>query len=329
MTRHLSPLCALLLAAALSACGGGGTGGTAATSVQPEIHVDAATGDDDSGDGSSAHPFRTIHRGIQQADVGDVVHVGPGTYDAAGGEHFPIRPGFGVTIQGTEIRTTESTLRLTHVVGGGIWSGDLEGRLHATFVPSEGDRLVGMIITDPQPAIVDGPRPAAILLALSGATVESCALVDSDRGVRFLDGVAGCLVKDCPILRNGIGIFVDGLGDGNRVEGCMVQENGVGVMGFGAGVDFGGGAAGSGGHNAFVSSLTHDFVHFTGLSEMLFADDCSWDHAPPTLAVGSPAPVADTDVWVYGPGAVSTTGAQLYQAPGTGVVPPGGGAASP
>lgn len=326
----LSSMAVLVLGAALSACGGGGVG-EEAQSVLPGIYVDAATGNDTTGDGSSASPFKTIRRGIQGADVGEVVRVGPGTYDVANGERFPIIPGFGVTIQGTEARTMEGTVRMTRVVGGGYWSQDPEGRLHATFIPNDGNRLVGLIITDPEPAVSFGAKPSPVLLAFSGATVESCAFVDSSQGVRVLDGVSDCLLKDCAFARNGIGILVEGDGTGNRMEGCLVTDNGSGVMCFGAGMDFGGGAENGAGRNAFVANQTNDFIHFAGDNDLIFAEDCFWDHVAPTLAVGNPAPVANTDVWVVGTtGGVSTTGAALRQPSGTnGGAPPGGGTASP
>jgi len=326
---HLSSMAVLLMGASLSACGGGGVG-EGAQSLLTGIYVDAATGNDTTGDGSSANPYKTIRRGIQGADIGEVVRVGPGTYDVANGERFPIIPGFGVTIQGTEARTREGTVRMTRVVGGGYWTQDPEGRLHATFIPNEGNRLVGMIISNPEPAVSFGAKPSPILLAMSGATVESCALVDSNLGVRVVDGVSDSLLKDCALARNGIGILVEGAGTGNRMEGCLVKDNGSGVMCFGGGMDFGGGAENGAGRNAFVANQTNDFIHFAGPSDMIFAEDCFWDHAPPTLAVGNPAPVANTDVWIVGQGGVSTAGAMLLQPSGTnGGIPPGGGTASP
>lgn len=327
--RFLSPLAVTSVALLAAACGGGGDGGSGAVTPLPGIYVHAANGSDLTGDGSPEHPFKTIKRGSQGAGFGDVVRVGPGTYDVANGERFPIIPGFGLTIIGTEVRTVESTVRLTSVVGGGLWSGDPDGRLHATIIPNDGDHIVGLRITNPEPAALGGAKPTAILLAFSGATVESCALVDSDRGVRTNGTVSNSLLKNCALARNGIGIFVDGAGANNRVENCTLIANGVGVMSFSGGLDFGGGPAASAGHNAFTGSASNDFVHFTGTTETIFARDCFWDHAPPTLTVGQPAPMPDADIWVVGSGDVSTQGAQLYVPPGTAAPPPGGGTASP
>ncbi|MEM7147529.1 MAG: right-handed parallel beta-helix repeat-containing protein, partial [Verrucomicrobiota bacterium] len=46
-----------------------------------EIHVDTATGNDTTGDGSLATPYATIARGIQDAVPGAAVRIHPGTYN--------------------------------------------------------------------------------------------------------------------------------------------------------------------------------------------------------------------------------------------------------
>jgi hypothetical protein len=50
--------------------------------VMTTIHVDAATGDDDTGTGSTAQPVKTITRGLEVADPGETIMVAPGIYDA-------------------------------------------------------------------------------------------------------------------------------------------------------------------------------------------------------------------------------------------------------
>lgn len=312
----------LIAAFALTACGGGGGGSgsdPADPAPLPGLYVDAVNGSNGN-DGSYDRPYKTITRAITAAGVGDTIRVRAGTYDAALGESFPIRPGFGVTIVGSG----SGRLMLTRIVGGALWSGDPDHRLHAAVVPGPDNHLVHLSIQNPQPFVPGAEKPAAVVLAFSGVTVEDCALHDSDKGVRMVAGVTGALLKSCTLSANLVGLLVDGAGLNNRSEGCTYTGNSVGVMNFTGGVDFGDGPFGSGGGNAFTANTSNDFVHFAGTTEQIFAGRCFWDAAPPTMAVGNPAPIANADIWVVSGGMVMAGGAQLYQ-PGPAVIPPGGG----
>ncbi len=86
-----APKFRLLLLASLSSAAG--------TSSGAEFHVHDFLGDDFTGTGTEAAPWATITRGIAAASAGDVVHVGPGVYDASG-ETFPIAVPPGVSIRG-------------------------------------------------------------------------------------------------------------------------------------------------------------------------------------------------------------------------------------
>jgi hypothetical protein len=321
-----STLSVLLIAGSLStACGGGGGGsGGSDTQALPGIYADAVNGSDSTGDGSYDRPYKTLTIALADAGIGDVVRLKAGTYGAANGESFPIRPGFGATIIGTEHVNALGRQQLSHIVGGAFWSGDPDGRLHAAIIPSFDNHLVGLSIHNPQPFVIGGAKPAAVLMAFSGVTLESCTLHDSDKGVRLVSGATGTLIKNCAFRSNGIGIYVDGAGADNSVEGCLVTENGAGLMCFSHGVDLGGGPSGSAGGNAFTDNNSNDVVDATGSGEWLYAENCFWDHAPPTSALGNPPSPADVDIWVLANGSVVINGAQLYA---SGSPFPGGGSA--
>ena len=51
----------------------------------------ATTGNDTTGDGSAGNPWRTVTYGLGKVVSGDTLHVGPGTYDEAGGEKPPLQ----------------------------------------------------------------------------------------------------------------------------------------------------------------------------------------------------------------------------------------------
>lgn len=75
-----------------------GSGGFAAAA---DIHVDAYSGSDTTGNGSAAAPFKTISAGVSAASAGDQVRVAPGVYGVALGEVFPIPLTAGVALRST------------------------------------------------------------------------------------------------------------------------------------------------------------------------------------------------------------------------------------
>jgi hypothetical protein len=63
------------------------------------IHVNAREGSND-GDGTEAHPFKTITHALSKARPSDVLYVHWGTYNRVLGERFPLVVGDGVRIEG-------------------------------------------------------------------------------------------------------------------------------------------------------------------------------------------------------------------------------------
>jgi len=59
------------------------------------------TGNDTTGCGTAAQPFRTITKALQFASAIPTVNVGPGTYDTVEGEVFPLNVPAGVSVIGT------------------------------------------------------------------------------------------------------------------------------------------------------------------------------------------------------------------------------------
>ena len=295
MTRLATLLSLGLLGLGTAACGGGGGGGGDDSSG---IHVDAALGSDVTGDGTTHHPYKTITRATAYAGTGDTIHVAAGTYDEANGEWFPIRPFPGVTVVGaTAPNPAGGTLRLTHVVGGGFWIDDPQGRLHGTIVPNVDDRFVGMTFENPQPFVVGGAKPAAVVVADVRVTLEDCSFQNSDKGMRLVEGADEAYTKGCAFVGNSIGVFVDGAtSDANVFQDCYVSGNGVGVMAFTEGADFGSDVDVSAGGNVFSANTNNDVVNAAGPGAILFANLCFWDHTPPTFTFSGTDPAAD--VWL-------------------------------
>jgi hypothetical protein len=94
-------------------------------------YVNQATGDD-ANNGSSGSPWATISYAVATADSEVTIHVAPGTYDAAGGETFPITMKNGQTLLGDLANQ-----------GAGATPTLIRGEAPLTFGPMEGTTMVG------------------------------------------------------------------------------------------------------------------------------------------------------------------------------------------
>jgi hypothetical protein len=152
---------------ALVACCGVLAGPAPALAQVPGTYqVDPALGDDTTGTGSVAAPFRTITRALAAARPGEIVHLRPGTYD----EHVvTVHPGVTITgprsavLRGAptadrvlEVRHDDTTLR-GFTIDGQVCGELVEGcfRDKAVYVQStvphdgvSGTRILGMRVTN-------------------------------------------------------------------------------------------------------------------------------------------------------------------------------------
>ena len=86
----------------------------AGTARGGEIFVDVQKGSDLKGDGSRAHPFKTLTKGLGVAKAGDIVRAAPGIYDLHRGEKFPLVLPAGVSLLGAGMRDV-------FLIGGSSW----------------------------------------------------------------------------------------------------------------------------------------------------------------------------------------------------------------
>ncbi len=73
---------------------------TASVAFPADVYVSSLTGNDVSGQGTTAAPWKSIGRAIVAVVPGDVIHVLPGVYDLLNGEFFPIVVPAGVDLVG-------------------------------------------------------------------------------------------------------------------------------------------------------------------------------------------------------------------------------------
>ncbi|UCC78798.1 MAG: DUF1565 domain-containing protein [Candidatus Zixiibacteriota bacterium] len=156
------------------------------------IYVDTS-GSDSTGTGSKYSPYRTITYTMTQAESGQEVIVGPGIYDAAGLEIFPIEITQGITLTGAGYDST-------FIIGSG-------GRQ---------DRA-GAVLTVEQPSI---------------QVRDFCIKTDDSNGVGvWVEGdTRFCRIEGNLITSNHYGIYVTGRGNTRpNIEDNIIKQDSIGI----------------------------------------------------------------------------------------------------
>jgi parallel beta-helix repeat protein len=110
------------------------------------IHVDSRQGNDLTGKGNSAEPFKTITQALMIAQPKTIIKVAPGTYNAESGEHFPLTLKQDVIIQGD----LSSKGRNTIIEGSGFFVSPTGAGQNATIVvTNQGAGVMGITVTNP------------------------------------------------------------------------------------------------------------------------------------------------------------------------------------
>lgn len=146
---------------------------TAAAAVAGDFYV-SGVGDDVSGDGSEANPWRTISHAVAQAGGGHpTIMVGPGQYSTSQGEQFPIDLGqhddAGITIVGAGWVFDEGDVPNWSIIGFGL-AAPLLGVVPDVFVCNE--ILDSVNISD-----------LVVLASDAGTDFSSKAFLDASQGV--------------------------------------------------------------------------------------------------------------------------------------------------
>jgi len=166
-------------------------------------YVNQTTGDD-ANSGSSGLPWATITHAVATADSEITIHVASGTYDAAGGETFPITLKNGQTLLGN-VANKGAGLSPTLVRGEGPYTASalVPG---ATIVGAQDARVAGFSIrTETSPFTYTG-------IAVDGVDMEidnNTFLFESYSGVTSGNG-ANVDIHDNRILTESYGLYLDG-----------------------------------------------------------------------------------------------------------------------
>jgi parallel beta-helix repeat protein len=207
----LSPLAApLLLASSVTIATVSVTLPTQAQTTSTEtpynlLHVNPNSGND-SNDGSTIAPFKTLSRALEAAPSGTIIILAPGIYNAANGERFPIFMKPGVTIQGDPRDRGQSVV----IQGSGAFLSRTFAKQKVAIVGAHKAGLRGVTVSNSEPQGY-------------GLWIESSSPVVSDN--TFMgnnhDGVS-IVGSSAPILRNNY--FLENGANGVTIYGNSTAE---------------------------------------------------------------------------------------------------------
>jgi len=275
--------------------------------VHTIFHVNAASGDNDTGSGIFSNPYKTITRALAVVDQGDTVYVHPGTYDEALGENFSLTIPLDSTLRGA---AAESCLIVVGETSYGVWANNGATFEHFTLDIEAGatpSRGVGTTNTATIRDIHTNARFTNSVLYFrfpeNASLIEDCSLINTtgvvdDRGIEIVDD-AHVTLRNTIVDGYSLGVFVNTESD-PLIEGCTFRNCTRGVIVYQESTlpDLGGGARGSMGGNTFLDN--DDGLYHQG-ELTVYAIGNTWGSDPPV--VGTMGDIGN-DITVTGVGTV-------------------------
>jgi len=183
------------------------------------IYVNSATGQDGTGTGTVASPYKTITFALSKAQPGTVIQIDPGSYTKDSGEKFPLVVNPGVTLQGNESNKGEGII----ISGGGFYTSRTWAKQDITLLANNNTTITGLTFTNPN------SRGTAIWLESSSPVIKNCTFINSKRDGVYLTGTANPQVENNVFLKNeGQGISVTKSAQGS-IRSNLFQDNGFGL----------------------------------------------------------------------------------------------------
>jgi parallel beta-helix repeat protein len=281
------------------------SGGTVASPCKATYFV--TTTGANSNLGTNVAPLRTITSATGGAGAGDTINVAPGTYDAAGGEVFPIAVPSGVSLIGDEANKGGGNSP-TNIIGAGNVAPFGLDFFTSPLDPQVNSVIAGFTITTAGAA----PPNAVMALILKQNTItlrNNIITGGLDSGL-YVFGSSGHTITGNSMSGNsGPGmVFVNGASL-SRIENNVFAFNSFGVEFDSDGGDLGGGPLGSVGGNQLYCNTGNDF--WTNTGGTFFLANNQWDHNPPTTVPGASAP----DIFNGSGATLDTAGATVVTTP--------------
>jgi parallel beta-helix repeat protein len=182
------------------------------------LYVNPATGND-AAVGTGAEPLKTLTQAIQRAAPGTEIKLAAGTYNAEGGEVFPLVIPTGVTVRGNETEYGEDVV----IEGSGQINSTAFGQ-QAIALQLEGNaQLRGVTVTNPV------QRGTGVWVESSQPTIANNRFLNCGREGIFLTGTAVPEITDNFFRRNAAsGISVTRLSRG-EIRQNRFRNTGYGI----------------------------------------------------------------------------------------------------
>lgn len=186
--------------------------------VQSTLHVNPLTGRD-AGTGNAQSPFKTLTRALAVASAGTTIQLIQGTYNAAGGEVFPLVVPAGVMILGHEPSKGKGIV----ILGSGRYNSPTFGAQNITLRLENNTQLRGVTVTN------QGERGTAVWIESTAPIIANNTFTNSTREGVFVSGTSKPLIIDNVFTSNAAsGIFLVRNAKG-EVRRNLCQRTGYGI----------------------------------------------------------------------------------------------------
>jgi parallel beta-helix repeat protein len=182
----------------------------------PTVYVHPQTGSDQTGDGSSDRPFRTITHALKHQRGQTLIQLAEGTYTD---EQFPLVISRQTIVQGNPSnRGAEIILR-----GGGNFRSLFLGQQNVAIVLQDQAQLRGVTVTNPN------PRGFGVWMERGNPVLTNSILKENTQDGISINGRATGIVSENLVTKNSAnGITIDNLST-PEIKGNLIEENGFGI----------------------------------------------------------------------------------------------------
>lgn len=190
--------------------------GVSKQGVSKRIFVHPSLGRD-SAEGTASSPLRTLTQALRQAQLGSVIQLAPGRYQAETGEEFPLQVPEGVIVLGDEATKGAGIT----IEGGGGYTSPSLGLQQVSLRLGTTAQVRGVTITN--------PLGTGIWIEVAAAVVYCCTLRGCGREGILSAGIATPLIRDCVFRANrtsGLTMLHQSKGE---VWGNVYQQTSIGL----------------------------------------------------------------------------------------------------
>ncbi|MGB3636773.1 MAG: DUF1565 domain-containing protein [Rivularia sp. (in: cyanobacteria)] len=184
------------------------------------IYVNPQTGTNQAGSGTTeAAPFKTITFALQQAQLGTVIQLAPGTYSEETGEKFPLKVKEGVTLRGDEAGKGQATL----ITGSGKYTSRTFASQNITILAGKDSTISGVSVTNP------ATRGTGIWVESTNPKIINSTFTNNLREGVFVTGTGNPTIAGNIFIQNkGNGVSVARNAKG-EIRGNLFQDTGFGL----------------------------------------------------------------------------------------------------